>query len=142
MDDVDAAPAAGVVGCLLVLTVLALPYLIVAEASAVGTYYGAGLVTPLAAGLFALVGVIVFAAGREERSDPPLSAGAGLVFGLFIAVICGLWAATVPASVPVQLGTASDLGTTLLEYHRWLLAVAAAIVPASAAWYAWALRLL
>lgn len=141
MDDVKAAPTAGIVGCLLVLLVLAAPYLLVDEPSAVGAYYGAGAITPLAAGLFALVGVIVFAAGREERSDPSLVAGAGLVFGLFIFLICALWAVTVPGSVAVQLGTASDFAATLLEVHRWLLAVVSVVIPASAGWYARVLRL-
>lgn len=142
MDDVDAAPTAGMAGCLLVLAVLAVPYLLVEEASAVGAYYGAGAITPLAAGLFALVGVIVFAAGREERSDPSLVAGAGVVFGTFIFLICVLWAVTVPGSVAVQLGTASGLAVTALEHHRWALAVVSAVVPASAGWYARALRLI
>ncbi|WP_255196811.1 DUF7548 family protein [Halorarius litoreus] len=142
MDDVKAAPTVGIVGCLLVLLVLTIPYLLVAESSAVGAYYGAGAITPLAGGLFALVGVIVFAAGREERSDPSLVAGAGLVFGLFIFLISALWAVTVPASVPLQLGSLDGLAATLMELHRWLLAVVALLVPVSAAWYARTLRLI
>jgi hypothetical protein len=141
MDDVDAAPTAGIVGCLLVLLVLAVPYLLVDETSAVGAYYAAGAITPLAAGLFALVGVIVFAAGREERSDPALVAGAGLVFGLFIFLICTLWAVTVPGSVAVQLGTASNVAATVLEGHRWVLVAISAVVPVAAGWYARVLRL-
>lgn len=142
MDDVRAAPTAGIVACTLVLAVLALPYLLVGPGAGVGTYYGAGVVTPFAAGLFALVCSIVFAAGREERSDPALVAGAGLALGLFTFLVSALWAATVPGSVVLQLGEVSGLAATFLESHRYLLAAASAGVPASAAWYARALRLL
>jgi len=142
MDDVRAAPTAGIVACLLVAALLVLPYLLVSPGSAVNTYYNAGAITPLAAGLFALVGVIIFAAGREERTDPPLAAGAGLVFGLFAVAVTLAWALTVPASVALQLGTGSDAVTTLLEYHRYLVVVAAVLVAASGGWYARTLRLL
>ena len=68
MKGTKTAPTAGIVGCLLVLAVLVWPYL-QEPASVVSAYYGSGAVTPLAAGLLAFVSVIVFAAGREERSD-------------------------------------------------------------------------
>ncbi|MFB6171483.1 MAG: hypothetical protein ABEJ23_03040 [Haloarculaceae archaeon] len=130
------APTVGIVGCLLVLALLAFPYLVVAPPSAVTTYYGSGAVTPFAAGLLAVVGVVVFAAGRQERSDPALTAGAALVFGGFVAVIAVLWALTVPRSVVTQLST-----STLVEYHRFVLAFCSLAIPASAAAYARALRL-
>ncbi|MFB6117585.1 hypothetical protein [Halosegnis sp.] len=139
MDEVRAAPTVGIVACLLVVAVLLLPYLLIT--SGVTAYYDAGAITPLAAGLFALVGVIVFAAGREERTDPSLAAGAGLVFGLFAVLVCGVWAATVPASVPLQLGTADTISATLLEFHRFMLVGAAALVAVAGGWYAKTLRL-
>lgn len=131
------APTVGIVGCLLVLVLLALPYVFVGPPSAVTTYYGAGAITPFAAGLLAAVGVVVFAAGREERSDPALTAGAGLVFGGFVAIIALVWALTVPRSVVTQLST-----STLIGYHRFALVLAALTIPASGAWYARTLRLL
>lgn len=142
MDDVRAAPTAGIVACLLVLAVLALPYLLVERGAGVGAYYAAGVVPPFVVGLFALVCVIVFAAGREERSDPALVAGASLAFGLFTVLVSALWAATVPESVVLQLGEVSGLAATLLEAHRYLLVAVGAAVPASAAWYARTLGLL
>lgn len=141
MDDVRAAPTVAIVACVLVLLLLSAPYLLVEQASAVNAYYGAGAVTPLVAGLFALVGVIVFAAGREERSDPAIVSGAGLVFGLFMFAIAGLWALTVPESVAVQLGDVGGAAATFVEYHRHLVALAAAGVVLAAGWYARALRL-
>lgn len=134
MDRVDLPPTAGIVACLAVLLVLAWPFA-QETASAVGLYYATGAVTPYAAGLLALVAVIAFAAGREGRSDPSLAAGAGLVFGLFIAVISILWAFTARVDV---LGGAS----ALLSYQRWVLAVVSLAVPVAGLWYARALRLI
>lgn len=131
------APTVGLVGCLVVVALLVAPYAVVGPPSAVTTYYDAGAITPFAAGLLAVVGVVVFAAARAERSDPALTAGAALVFGGFVAVIALLWAATVPRSVVTQLST-----STLIEYHRFALALASLLVPAGAAWYARTLGLI
>jgi hypothetical protein len=134
MDARRAAPTAGLVACLLTLVVLAVPYL-VAETPAVNTYYTAGAITPWATGLFATVGVIVFAAGREERSDPALVAGVGLVLGAFMVVIALAWATTVRVDA---LGTDSPLWS----YHRWVLSAASALAPVSAGLYTRTLGLL
>lgn len=134
MDRRKAAPTLGIAGCLLVLAVLVWPYL-QETASSVSTYYGSGAVTPLAAGLLAFVSVIVFAAGREERSDPALVAGAALVFSLFVFVIAVSFAFT--ARVDVIGGT-----DALLTYQRWALAAAAVVPLVGAGWYARALGLL
>jgi hypothetical protein len=134
MDRTKAAPTLGIVGCLLVLAVLVWPYLQETAAS-VSAYYGSGLVTPLAAGLLAFVSIIVFAAGREERSDPALVAGAALVFGLFVLVIAVSFAFT--ARVDVLGGSSA-----LLTYQRWALAAASVVPVAGAGWYARALGLL
>ncbi|MFC7155355.1 hypothetical protein ACFQPA_07790 [Halomarina halobia] len=136
MDDTRLAPAVGTAACLAVVAVLALPYLIVDSATAVGTYYARGVIDPQFAGLFALVCVIVFAAGRAGRSDPALAAGAALVFGLFVLLLCLLWALTVPTELVFSLTR-----ETTIEYHRHLLVAVAALVPASALWYARALGL-
>jgi hypothetical protein len=133
MDRVDLPPTAGIVACLAVLLTLAWPFA-VETATSVGLYYATGAVTPYAAGLLALVGVIVFAAGREGRSDPSLAAGAGLVFGLFIAAISVLWAFTARVDV---LGGAS----ALLSSQRWVLAAVSLAVPLAGIWYARVLRL-
>lgn len=115
------------------LAALAWPYLS-EPVEAVTAYYGTAAITPLAAGLLALVAVIVLAAGREGRSDPELAAGAGLVFGLFIAAICVSFALS--ARIDVIGGSSA-----LLSYQRWVLAGAALLVPFSSAWYARVLRL-
>jgi hypothetical protein len=128
MDSVRVAPLVGIVGCLGVLTVLLYPYL--AADGAVGLYYGSGVVSPLVAGMLALVTIIVLAAGREDRTDPELAAGAGLVFGLFIVGLSLAWGLTTRVDV-----------LTISEFHRWSLPAVALLVPIASLWYARALRL-
>jgi hypothetical protein len=135
MDDVRLAPTVGIVACLTVLLVLAFPYVII-DPNAVSTYYDSGAFNPLFAGLFAIVGVIIFAAGREERSDPELAAGIGLVFGIFILAYTILWAVTVDIGVVSTLTSIASF-----KYHRYVLALTALIIPLSAVWYARTLRL-
>lgn len=129
-----AAPTLGIVACVAVLAVLVWPYAI-ESAPSVAAYYSSGLITPLAAGLFALVSVIVFAAGREERSDPATVAGAALVFGAFIALITVSFAFTARVDV---LGGASPL----ISWQRWLLGLTGLFVLVSGGWYARSLRLI
>ncbi len=136
MEDTRLAPTVGIVASLLVLVALAVPYVVVAAGSAVATYYAAGTLNPLVVGLFAVVAVIVFAAGREERSSPDLVAGAALVLGVFMVVLTAAWALTVPESLVQQLST-----QTLLQYHRIVLVAVSLAVPLSAGWYARALRI-
>lgn len=128
MEDTRLAPTAGIVACALVLVALALPYA-VASASAVGAYYAAAALSPLATALFALAGVIVFAAGRERRSDPALAAGAALVLGVFAVGVSLVWALSVR---PDALGS----NLALFSYHRWLVVGASLTVPVAGAWYA------
>ena len=128
MDSVRVAPLVGIVGCLGVLGALVYPYL--AADGAVGLYYGSGVVSPLVAGMLALVTVIVLAAGREDRTDPEIAAGAGLVFGLFMIALSLAWALTTRVDV-----------LTITQYHRWVVPAVAVIVPLASLWYARALRL-
>jgi hypothetical protein len=136
MDATRVAPLVGIVGCLAVVVMLLAPYLAL-DAGAVGTYYGTGAINPLVGGLFSAVTIIVFAAGRSERTDPATAAGVSLVFGVLIAVVSLVWATTVPESVVFQLPT-----TSLIEFHRWVLAIASLVIPAGSLWYIRALGLL
>lgn len=145
MDSRRAAPTLGIVASSLLVALLAVPYL-VEDASVVGPYYSAGALTPWASGLMALIAVIVFAAGREDRTDPDTAAGAALGLGVVTFLVAVLWAGTVPADVPLQLTTDRPLlgpltTATVIEYHRWAVAAVAVLPVAAAAWYARALRL-
>jgi len=146
MDSRRAAPTLGIAVSLLLVALLAVPYLVVENGGAVATYYDAGALTPWAGGLMALVAVIVFAAGREERTDPDTAAGAGVGLGLVVLLVAALWAVTVPSEVVLQLTTDRPLAgplttATVVEYHRWAVAAAAALPFGAALWYARTLRL-
>ncbi|MFB6223136.1 MAG: hypothetical protein ABEH86_05615 [Haloarcula sp.] len=137
MDDLRLAPTVGIVGSVLYLAALAVPYALVETASAVGAYYQSGILSPAVPGLFALVCIIVLAAGREGRSDPSIAAGVGFGMGVFIVVLSAAWAVTVPRSLVLGLTE-----STLMEYHRWVVVLAGCLVPIGGAWFARALDLL
>lgn len=137
MEQARLAPLVGIAAAIVALLLLAGPYLVVETASAIGTYYATGAITPLLTGLFALLSILIFAAGRQGRTDPALAAGATLVMGIFAVVIALAWALTVPRGVVTGLGT-----NELLAYHRWALALTALAMPVAAVWYARSMRLL
>lgn len=146
MDSRRAAPTLGIVASLLLVVLVAVPYFVVENAGAVRSYYGAGALTPWASALMALVAVIVFAAGREGRSDPDTAAGAAVGLGVVTVLVAVVWAVSVPADVPLQLTTDRSLlgpltTATVIEYHRWVVAAVSVLPGAAAAWYARALRL-
>lgn len=130
------APAVGAIACLVVAATVAIPYLVADQVTRVSAYYGAGAITPLAAGLLALVGVIVFAAGREGRTDPGLAAGVTLVLGAVSFLVALLWALTLPGDLVV--GTEKSV---LWTVHRWVVVLASGVMAASAGWYARSLGL-
>jgi hypothetical protein len=139
MNRMRLAPLVGIVACVLYAGLLAVPYLLVrtSPGTAVGTYYGTGGINPVVGGFFALIAVIVFAAGREDRTDPGFAAGVSLVLGLFMCGIALLWGLTVPVEVVVGMDAPQ-----YLTYHRWVLSGAGALVPAAAGWWASTLGLL
>lgn len=137
MDGIRLAPTAGIAASVAFLAVLVLPYLLVTTPGAAATYFGVGPLNPLFAGLFALVNVIVFAAGREDRSDPAVAAGAALVMGVAVVAIVGLWVLASPSEVILSL---DETGVVQwLEYHPLAVLAVALGQPASAAWYSRAL---
>jgi hypothetical protein len=125
------APTVGVLAALTVLAVVTVPYVLI-PARDVGVYYSAPTFVPihLVVGLFAMVAVVVFAAGRNGRTDPPTAAGATVVLGGFMALLVLWWAVAVGDVVGSFDVTAS------FDYHRWLLLVATAAVAASGWWFA------
>jgi len=124
------APLVGIAGSLGVVLGLAYPYL-AAEGPGVGSYYGTGAVSPLVAGLLAVLTVVVLAAGREGRTDPGMAAGVGLALGVAMVLITLLWGLT------ARIDTVA-----VSQDHRWVLVGFAAIVPVASAWYARAQGLL
>ena len=125
MNGLRTGPTVGIVGCVAYLLVLVAPYLIVETTSAVGVYYAAGALSPTITAVFALLAIIV------------LAAGSALVLGVFIIGLSLLWATTVPTGLVLGLTE-----STLIEHHRWVLIAAAVPVPLGAAWFAVGLDLL
>jgi len=131
MDDLRLAPLVGIVASLGLLVTLGVPYVLADSGASVGAYYTSGAINPLLAGLFALVTTIVFAAGREGRSDPELAAGVALAFGAFMTVVAVAWALTVRVdTIAIQTS------------HRWAVVAVSTLVPVSGAWFARALGVL
>ena len=125
------APTVGILAAVAVLAAVVAPYFLIG-ATEVGVYYGAPTFVPvhLVVGLFALVAVIVFAAGRNGRTDPQTAAGAAVVLGGFVALLALWWAVAVGGLV----GSLTERAT--FGYHRWVLLVATLALAASAGWYA------
>ena len=132
-------PTAGIVAAVAYLVVVFAPYLLLPDAEAAGlpVYYDYGVAGPQYLSLLAVVAVVLFAAGREARTEPDFAAGILLVLGFVLALLVTLWAVLVPADVVLGLGEA-----TWLEYHRWLAVVTAVGVFLAAGWYARVLGLL
>ncbi|WP_135826645.1 DUF7548 family protein [Halorussus ruber] len=125
------APTVGIVAALAVLAAVVAPYFLIAATEA-GVYYSAPTLVPvhLVVGLFASVAVIVFAAGRNGRTDPPTAAGAAVVLGGFVAVLVLWWAIAVGGLV----GSLTEVAA--FGYHRWILLAAALALAGSAGWFA------
>ena len=131
MENLRVAPLVGIVASFGFLVALGAPYVLTDSAAGVSAYYASGAINPLLAGLFALITIIVFAAGREGRTDPELAAGVALALGVFITIIALAWALTVRVDA-VAIETS----------HRWIVTAVAGVVPVSAAWFGRALGVL
>lgn len=138
MEDDRLAATAGALASLALLATIVAPYVLVPgnEQQALAAYYGGGVVGPTVVALVAGVGVIVFAAGRQGRTEPETAAGAGVTLGAFGVVLSLVWALTTDTAV--LLNTSADW----LPLHRWIVVAAAVAVAAAGAGYARALRLL
>jgi hypothetical protein len=141
-------PTVGIVACLALLAALVVPYLLIQTPRIAAAYYATSLINPLFAGLFGMVTLLAFAAGRQDRTDPPVAAAAALAFGTFATLICLLWLLSDPQSIilSVDLSPGSQAGENPLvrnlQYHPYVVVLVSLVLPASAVWYARALRLL
>ncbi|MFC7232949.1 hypothetical protein ACFQMM_19225 [Saliphagus sp. GCM10025308] len=129
-------PTLGVVAALAYVFAALAPYVLLeVDTSVLEVYFAAGIAGPNLLSLFALVTVVLFAAGRQARTEPDLVAGVALVLGLVLLAMTALWAVSVPESV------AFEAGADWFVYHRWFTTAISAVVPAAAVWYAWTLDL-
>jgi hypothetical protein len=131
MDTTDAAPVAGIAACLLVLGLLAAPYLLLSQpGTGLTVYYGSGVLGIGVVAFLPVLLVIVFLSGRQERTAPDTVAGIALVGGLATLVFALVWA------LSVDQGNVFSFAAAWMSYHRWLVVGATALVPATAAVYA------
>lgn len=138
MDGERAAATAGVVACVLTAVAVVAPYVVLpaGDQELVGSYYASGPISPLAVGLLALIGAVVFASGRESRSNPDLVAGVMLSVGAFSLLVALSWALGLPTP-----GGDAPRSVRFLGRVRWLVLAGAALELATALWYAAALGL-
>lgn len=132
MEPVDAAPVAGIAGCLATLLALAAPYVLISEpGTGLSVYYASG---PLGVGgiiFLAVLLVVVFLSGIQERTAPATVAGIAFVASLGLFALTLLWALTVDPGNVLSFPPNAQWMTT----HRWLVLAASAIVPVSSILY-------
>lgn len=133
MDEEWTAATLGIVAFVLTGGAVVAPYLLLPadQLDGVAAYYGVGAVSPLLVGVLGLLGAIVFAAGREDRSDPDLVAGITLVIGVFSLVVGLQWA--------LSFYPVTGASTATLEFmsdHRWTVPAGGALEALAAYWYA------
>jgi hypothetical protein len=130
MDTTDAAPTAGIVACLAVLGLLAAPYVLLTEpGTGLSVYYSDGPLGIGAVAFLAILLVIVFLSGKQERTAPDTVAGIALVGGIAALGFSLLWA------VSVDQGNVFSFSASWMSYHRWLVVAAAGLIPAAAGVY-------
>lgn len=133
MDLTDAAPVAGIVGCLATMLALAAPYVLIDEpGTGLSVYYASGPVGVWGVAFLAILLVVVFLSGSQDRTAPDTVAGVALVGGFALFALTVLWAFTVNVenllSFPPNAQWITD--------HRWAVLACSAIVPLSATAYA------
>ncbi|MFC6785529.1 hypothetical protein ACFQFH_06250 [Halobaculum halobium] len=129
----DSAPAAGVAACLALLAVLAAPFVLITGAgTGLGVYYASGTVGAAGIAFLAVLLVVVFLSGRQERRPASTVAGVALVAGLGLLALAVGWA----LAVDVQNLYSFPQSATWILWHRWLVVGVAAIVPLSAGAFA------
>jgi hypothetical protein len=131
----EVAPYVGVAVCVVLLGVLATPYLLVTgleSQSTLAFYYGAGPVGGNAVGFFALLSVVVFLAGRRGRTNPDVAAGIALVLGVAAALLALLWAVSIDESVLLSFPSSASW----IEFHPWAVVALSFAVPVVAGAYA------
>lgn len=120
----------GTAASILVVLLAAIPYALGTPA-AVGAYYEVGILGPQYFGIAAAVTAIVFRAARTGRTDPATAAGTTLAFGMVVALLAITWAISPEPTVVGGVHTAD-----WFDYHRWLLALTALLIPICAGIYA------
>lgn len=133
MELADAAPVAGIVGCLATLVALAAPYVLIAEpGTGLSVYYASGPVGAWGTGFLATLLVVVFLSGKQRRTAPATVAGVAVVAGLGLLALTAVWALAVNPENILSFPPSADWMTS----HRWVVLACTGLVAGSAAAYA------
>jgi hypothetical protein len=133
MDFRSLAPRLGAVAALLLAGVVFVPALIVsAPGNAVADYYAAGPFGVSLVGVLALLSVVVFLAGAQNRSDPQTVAGVAAVSGLSMTLFSILWAVSIDPTVLFSFPSEF----AWIESHRWVVVGGASLTALAAGGYA------
>ena len=125
------APLVGSAGCVAVVAALVAPFVLIADpGTELDLYYAFGPAGALGLGFLAPLAVVVFLAGRRERTDPVTAAGLTLVLGLGMLGLAASWAFAVDPELVFSFSAA------WMGHHRWVLLAVTTVVPVSAAVYA------
>lgn len=118
-----------IVASLLFLVVLGWPYA-VRSISAVNTYYGEGIVTPLIGGALVVGILVTFAAIRQDSVSSDVGAGIVLGLGLVTVLVSSIWAVTARVDVFRAPGWA-------LPIQRFVLVGTAVLIVIGVGWHIW-----
>jgi len=128
MDSETAVSGLAALAFLAMVLLVVVPYALV-SASAVGVYYGVGVLSPLVLPVFLGVGAVALLAGATGRSDPPTVAGVGSLLGVLTVVFTAFWAVSatsVVGGLPVS---------ATFDYHRWAVLAASLVFVLAAGWF-------
>ena len=127
------APRLGAVACLLLAGAVFVPALIVsAPGNAVAAYYSAGPFGVSLVGVLALISVVVFLAGAQDRSDPQTLAGVAVVAGVAMTLFSLVWATSIDPTVLLSF----PAEFAWIESHRWIVVVGSGLAALAAGGYA------
>ena len=131
-------PTLGIIAALAYGIIAIAPYVFLeVDSTVIDVDYDVSLAGPQFLSLLAVVALVLFAAGRQGRTEPDTVAGLTLVLGVVLTVLTLAWALAVPPELVLEAGD-----VTWFEYHRWAAVGAAVLIPAAATWYTRVLGLL
>ncbi|WP_071391229.1 DUF7548 family protein [Haloprofundus marisrubri] len=129
----DAVATAGTVASLVLLVVVAVPYLVVTNPEApLSAYYAAGSVGANSVAFLAVIAAVVFLSGPRGNAEPDLVAGIAVVLGLAMVVLSLLWATAIDETLLFSFPPEA----AWIEYHRWAVVALSAVVAVVAGVYA------
>ncbi|MFW6320413.1 MAG: DUF7548 family protein [Halohasta sp.] len=134
------APYVGAVGCLVLASLLSIPYAVIdTQPGVLGAYYNAGPIGIVGVIFLSILGIVIFLSSVRGRADAELIAGIMLVVGVVIFGMTALWAGWLLAVDPASLYS-FPAEYAWIEYHPWAALAVSGVVAAAGGLYATAVR--